>query len=405
MVTWNLRANPFKTIVAVLCVAVVIGTIFSTTLIVKGAEDSLQTGISRMGADMMVTPKPTNPWHISQMILGHVIEHPYYMEVAVVARLTRIAGVQKATPQAYAARIELVPGCACCPTSFSYLIGFDPSSDFVVRPWVKNFPEDLRRTEAVVGCNVAAFGTKVVVFEQELSVRGVLEKSGTGLDDMVFVNLDSLYWLAAESRRLALKVPGHEVLNIHSNEISAVLIKVAPGHSVSDVGTRIKLESLEQGTDLNVIYPQTLGQEARQRLSTMHSIFLTNASIMWVISVVLVGTMFSLIAYERRREIGLLRAIGATQGYVFKLVTFGVVLPIVFAGVLGILGGTLTLLLFGQGLARSLDVPYLWPDPLYIATLIGNGLWLSTIAGILGGLYPAIHSSSIEPYSAIRSGQ
>ena len=405
IVTRSLKASPFRTIVTVLCVAIVMGTIFSTTLIVRGADDSLQIGILRMGADLIVVPKPTNPWHISQMILGHVVEHPYYIDIGAVDKVARVPGVQKATPQAYAAKLELVPGCACCPTSFSYLIGFDPPSDLVVKAWLKRFPEDLRLTDAIVGCNVAAHGQSIVIFDQVLTIRGVLDKSGTGLDDVVFVALDTLYWLATESRRLALKLYGHHVLDIYPDQISAVLVKVEPGHSVADVGLRIKLESMEQNMDLNVIYPQTLGQEARQRLSNLYDIFLTNNSIMWGLSVVLVGTVFTLTVSERHREIGVLRAIGATQRYIFKLITLEVVLLVVLGGVLGILGGTLTLHLSGQYLAKSLDVPYLWPDPPYVASLAASALGLSATTGILSALYPAISSSRMEPCNAIKRGQ
>jgi len=401
LVIQSLRARPFRTIVTITCVAVVIGTMFSTTLIVKGAENSLQTGISRMGADLIVVPKPTNPWHISQMILGHVIEHPYYMDISIVEKLAEVRGVQKATPQAYAAKLELVAACPCCPTSFSYLIGFEPMSDFIVEPWLRGSSKKLSRTDAVVGCNVAALGTNVVIFDQVLETKQVLEKSGTGLDDMIFITLESLYWLAEESRKLPERVQGHPVLTIAQNQISAVLIRVEPGYSVSDVGTRIKVENM----DLRVIYPHTLGQEARERLLSLHTIFLTSNGIMWGLLVVMVGTVFSLIVHERRREIGLLRAVGATRRWVFKLIILEVTLPVVFAGALGILGGVFILRVFGEVTAKSLDVPYLWPDPLYIVGLIASGLALSAATGVLGAIYPAFSSSRMEPYDAIRRGE
>lgn len=412
--TRSFKANVFRSLVTIICIAVVIGTIFSTTLIVRGAESSLQIGVSRMGADLIVVPKPADPFYISQLIEGHVIHHPYYMDASIMDQLAKVPGVQKLTPQAYAARFDRPFACPCCATFYYYLVGFDPRSDFIIASWLTELPEELGRTDAIIGSNIpatptASIGSKITVFGEVLEVKGVLEITGTGLDDIIFVTLDSLYRLAAQSQKLAEKEPGHPVLEIEPNQISAVLVRVEPGYSPPDVGTQIKLENILTTTHkvekyVNVIYPRNLGYEARQRLHSLNRIFLISSSIMWGLSVVLVGAVFSLIVNARRREIGLLRAMGATRRYIFKLITLEVTLPIILAGALGVISGALALYILEDFVASSFDIPYLWPRLLDIGVLAIGSLGLSAITGVLAALYPAISSSRMEPYDAIRRG-
>jgi ABC-type antimicrobial peptide transport system permease subunit len=109
--------------------------------------------------------------------------------------------------------------------------------------------------------------------------------------------------------------------------------------------------------------------------------------------------------YERTREIGVLKALGASAGEIRRLFT-------VEAGMIGLIGGVFGLI-FGSLLGKAID----WIGHRY---LINEGItgvgplsvvpwWLAlgavafaAIIGILAGLYPAARAARLDPVTALR---
>ena len=81
----------------------------------------------------------------------------------------------------------------------------------------------------------------------------------------------------------------------------------------------------------------------------------------WLLAALMLGIVFSVVANERRREMGTLRAIGASRGYIFSSL-------LAEAGLIGLTGGlggaVLTILavyLFRQFIIVTLGIPFLFP--------------------------------------------
>ncbi|HUS31608.1 MAG TPA: ABC transporter permease, partial [Kofleriaceae bacterium] len=106
---------------------------------------------------------------------------------------------------------------------------------------------------------------------------------------------------------------------------------------------------------------------------------------------------------DRRRELGLLRALGATKSDVL-LVVLGE------ASVIGLIGGVLGVLL-GMGIASGIDYAsahYLPRFPYKPATwfnfkwwIWGGGLACSVGFAVLGGYLPARRAATMEPAQAL----
>jgi putative ABC transport system permease protein len=123
-----------------------------------------------------------------------------------------------------------------------------------------------------------------------------------------------------------------------------------------------------------------------------------------VASIGIVNTMIMAI-YERTREIGILKALGSSNGDILRMF-------MVEAGLIGLLGGIVGVLLgWGLGLIlnevireylRQEQVPI--TDPFFVVNwdLVAGSLLFSTLVGILAGLYPAFRAARLDPLQALR---
>lgn len=123
-----------------------------------------------------------------------------------------------------------------------------------------------------------------------------------------------------------------------------------------------------------------------------------------VASLGIVNTMIMSI-YERTREIGTLKAIGASRGDIRAMFMLE-------AGMIGFIGGMIGLV-FGWGLGRILNRVILWYVERNDLPIQGNffvvtptlalaALGFATLVGVVAGLYPANRAARLDPLLALR---
>jgi ABC-type lipoprotein release transport system permease subunit len=146
-----------------------------------------------------------------------------------------------------------------------------------------------------------------------------------------------------------------------------------------------------------------LGERFATVIFVIRLLFLIISVAILVIAVINIGHNFFIQVSERRREIGIMRAVGATEGDV-QLIVLGE------AAVIGIVGG-----LLGIGLALGIGTawnayadaniprfpfkPASWFE--FKTWIWGSALGFSTLFCILGGYLPARRAAKMEPAQAL----
>jgi putative ABC transport system permease protein len=158
---------------------------------------------------------------------------------------------------------------------------------------------------------------------------------------------------------------------------------------------------VQQSLDLRIA--DSMGERFATAIFIVTSLFVLISFVIVSISAINIAHNFFMQVSERRREIGVLRAVGATRLDV-RIIILGE------AAVIGVLGGVLGVALafggsvlvdwwFASGVARF---PFK-PDTLFDfePRIIAGGLVFSVIFCVLGGFLPARKASLLEPAQAL----
>jgi putative ABC transport system permease protein len=235
--------------------------------------------------------------------------------------------------------------------------------------------------------------TTVMLYGYNVTLKATMEPTGTGLDQSMFLTFETAKDMARISRTTAL-----EPLEIPPDSISAAMVKLAPGSDPHAVA----LDIMHAVPDVTPIESPNLFQTYRKQMTNLLGSILAILAVTWVMSMLLIGLVFSMAANERRRELGVLRALGATRGVVFQsLVTEAGLLALV-GGAVGVAVTILAVYLFRQLIINSIGIPFLFPSPGLLLAQVAGGLALTLLSVTLAALVPAYRISHQEPATAMR---
>jgi len=397
----NLKRKWFRSLALILAVTIASGALFASVLMMESVGRGAQISTSMLGADVMVVPVGYEAQARAALLAGE--PHKFYMPRSVEDEIKKVPGVAQTSVQVFAETAAF----PCCGFQKSFLIGFDPSTDFTVMKWVgESLDRPFGKDDAILGYVLAALpGFKTYVHGHELTVWGKLRQSGLNyFDHSLFVPIETLYDIAEESQRKAKEGKAVAPLQLKRGQISVVLVKAEEGVSPDVLKRRIE----ERISGVEAITMPKVLHTIRAQMATLFGSLTILVLVLWIANTLMVGAIFTTIVGERRKELGIIRAVGANRGHVFRLIVVEAAFLTTLGGVLGVaLGGAIFYAYKGAVTSSfsALKIPYIWPTPEHIA-LISFFTVISALAmGVVGALYPAYTSAKLDPYNAIRTGE
>jgi putative ABC transport system permease protein len=228
----NISGNSFRCIGVVFCASITSALLLASSLILLGAEESLRMASHRFGADIVAISESSASQVEAALLFGRATEA--WIPAETIGRAASIPGVRTVSYQIHLATLK---NASWCTVSNLFLMVFDPASDFVVAPWLaKKFESGLRHGEAVGGSDVfvPAGEKNIKVYGYPISLRASMEPTGTGLDNSLFLTLETAQTIARESVARA-EAP----LTLPEGKVTTVLIQVRPGFRAGSVAKRI----------------------------------------------------------------------------------------------------------------------------------------------------------------------
>jgi putative ABC transport system permease protein len=383
----NLRRRPSRTVILVAAIGLLVSVLVFGLSFVRRVESSIRATSDRLGADLIVVPTGSRG-AAEDVLLEHRVK-TFYMDRSVVDQVRRIPGIARVTAQTYLATI----GGLCCDVPESMVVAFDQDGDFVVKPWLeKKLKRRLGKGEAVVGSE-SAFNIRLgltevdgVLFGNLFHIVGVLEKTGTGLDTAIFVDEQDLADLLRNGK--AAVRPG---------SVSVVFAKVEEGRDPARVAASIEDTLIETDT----VARRDIGKNMAHALGDIGRMFFATFAVAALLAALLAWAVFSGVANERAREVGLMRAIGASESHVARLFLLEVLVIGALGSAVGIAAGTGLSVALASGFSILRNVS----SELGVLERLGiglAGLLVGTAICLLGALSPLRRTRRTEPLVVLK---
>jgi putative ABC transport system permease protein len=314
--------------------------------------------------------------------------------------LAGVPGVRLAAPLVM---FPVTDGPDALPLTLAPLVfGIDPQAlrlnrNSLVGRAAPGLPVPSGPDEVMVGSQVArlfrvAAGDTVTIRRRPFRVVRVLEPTLTGPDSFVFMPFPTAQRLLLDGdpvlRRLAM-VPGAGLLPI----ATAAAVFWADGEDPETVARRIR----ERFDNISVLSPADAAAQVDRALAVTHGLVAGSGLVALVVAALAVTNTMLTAVIERRREIGLLRIVGATRRQVTGRLLLEAVALGVAGAVIGLAAGAAAAAGLNAAAERLGAAVFLLTPRLAVAAILLPG----TLAA-LAGAWPAWRAARRAPTDAVR---
>ena len=379
---WQRR--PLRTGVTTAGVAIAIAALFSLLAFQRGYRDGVRNELDRLGAHVLVVPKGC-PYAAASMAL-HGASWPCYLKQQYLDEVRALRGVATAAP-VFMAAVDDADG-----TQAVY-VGVETNILALKRGWriEGNFPghdgellagaEAARRNGWQIGSPVRLPGRR----DQTGRVTGILAATRGADDTFIYLRL------ADAQRRFN-----------HPGELTHILVRLADPNDLDNAVAQLR--GCDAGLAMNVVPLAHVFHTIQSLVNSTRLLLGCIALVALLVAGTGVSNTILMAVAERRRENGVMRAIGASRRDIFQLIW----LETIQVCVSGAIAGVAVAFLASHGVetwVRS-RLPFAPTDALihWEWWIVAVCLACAVILGSLAGFLPAWHAAGVSPMTAIRIG-
>jgi putative ABC transport system permease protein len=393
----TLRLSKWRTVFTMLGIIIGITSVVTVVSLGEGVKHQIVGQINQLGSDV-ITVRPgkllSKDGHVTGLNL-YALLAPSTLTTKDVGSIRRLPEVRSATP------VEFVTSSAKSDKGqFDdvFVAGTGPNFADTVHQKINfggYFTDDDSGNFAVIGSGVAAemfgelnpVGESLTVMGQDFIVRGVLASTEGGFLSVAQADYNSSIFIPANT--------ADQLTGGHTN-ILQILARIKPGVNVDKavraINTAIAKNHSGSG-DFTVLKQDQLLGVTSQVLDTITGFVTAIAAISLLVGGIGIMNIMLVSVTERTREIGIRKAIGATNRQIRQqFLTEGLVLS-VSAGLIGV----------AVSLAINLLLRiYSGWKPVVSVWVVILAVGVSVALGVIFSLIPAVKAARKDPITALR---
>jgi len=397
----GLQINKSRSVLTILGIVIGIAAIITVMSMGQGAENLILNQVRGLGPQTIIIEpgrEPQGPSSFAEIFTDSLKQK----DVDALLKPSNVQGLKKLTPVV----IQVAPVTSENETIRTSIVG---ASELLVKildiypnQGVFFADEDVRQKAnvAVIGLEVKrklfghsdALGEKIKIKDKTFHIVGILPSKGQvalfNVDDMVVVP-----YTTAQQYLVGI------------NYFNAIIAQAETEDIVSRVARDIELTLREthgidspEKDDFHVM-TQIDAIERIQVITTILTLFLISvAAISLIVGGVGIMNIMLVSVTERTREIGLRKAIGATEKDIMAQFLLEAVILTALGGIIGIVFGASLSFLVSLILSRIIALEWEFIFSVFAAIL---GLGVAGLVGLVFGFYPARQASFKNPIEAL----
>jgi putative ABC transport system permease protein len=376
----NLRRRKGKVFFLILGLTIGITTVVTLISVTRMMNEDISKKLDEFGANILIIPRSDDlSLSYGGMSIGGVAIDTQALKESDIPKIRQIEvreNVSTVSPKLIAvAQIEgkKVP-----------LMGLHFQEEVRLKKWwkvhgaVPKNPEEVLLGNEVAVRLFKSTGDTLPINGKSVRISGVLDETGSQDDFLAFGDLNFVQNAMNKPEALSLIEVSAFCNTCPIEEIVRQISQKLPHAKV----TAIK---------------QTL-QTKMEALDHFKKFSVGISIIVLLIGSLIVFTNMMASVNERKREIGIFRAIGFRKSHVVRIIFLEALIVGLIAGIIGYLLGLGVSQIIGP-MITGMKGGKIFIDPL----LAVGAIFLSALIGILSSAYPAVHASKMDPTTALRA--
>lgn len=400
----GILAHRTRAALTILGIIIGVASIMIIVAIGKGAEGLISNEITSLGADIIwIEPgrEPEGPTDFANALFSNTLKT---RDIEALQRKSNVPGLVDIAPAV------LVPGGVSYMGETYRPLIFGWSGEFMGKVF-KIFPEkgvyfdevSIRNNEkvAVIGSRVKdelfgmndALGKTIRIKEVNFKIIGILPKKG----QLMFFDIDELVlvpYTTAQTQLLGIDYYNEVWLQVENVDAIERTVKdiedtLRGTHGITD----------PDKDDFYILTQENLLDQVSGILDAVTALIGSVVAISLIVGGVGIMNIMLVSVAERTREIGLRKAIGATERDITMQFLLEATILAGIGGFFGIIFGALISFAITTVFSQIMNIAWVFTFPLKAALL---GFVVATAVGIIFGIYPARQAAKKSPIEALR---